>query len=264
MQPELMTKKLKEKNRNRNPNIVAYVLVFISIFLFMLFIANSRTSDFQLYLITDRFGELIFRGFVNTIWVSLVALLWSLDLGFIFFRMSKSNIPFLGAYLKAFTNVFTEIIYGTPLLVLIVVSAFVIGPAFNIYQRNLAGIISLIIYITPYMKNVYQSAFSSISNDQFMAMDLFGFTSYQRYRYIIIPQVVRILMPPLMNNFSLIIKGSALLNVLSFNDLYYSILIAQSKTFAFVEGYLLMWALYLIITIPLSQLTKYIERKWSL
>jgi polar amino acid transport system permease protein len=71
-------------------------------------------------------------------------------------------------------------------------------------------------------------------------------------------------MPPLMNNFSLIIKGSALLNVLSFNDLYYSILIAQSKTFAFVEGYLLMWALYLIITIPLSQLTKYIERKWSL
>jgi polar amino acid transport system permease protein len=140
----------------------------------------------------------------------------------------------------------------------------VIGPAFNIYQRNLAGIISLIIYITPYMKNVYQSAFSSISNDQFMAMDLFGFTSYQRYRYIIIPQVVRILMPPLMNNFSLIIKGSALLNILAFNEIYYTILLANSITFAFVEGYLLMWALYLIITIPLSQLTKYIERKWSL
>jgi polar amino acid transport system permease protein len=250
--------------RNRSLNIIAYVLVFISIFLFMLFIANSRTSDFQLYLITDRFGPLILRGFLNTIWVSLVVLLGSMIIGFLFFRMSKSNSPYFGAYLRAFTNVFTEIIYGTPLLVLIVVSAFVIGPAFNIYQRNLAGIISLIIYITPYMKNVYQSAFSSISNDQFMAMDLFGFTPYQRYRYIIIPQVVRILMPPLMNNFSLIIKGSALLNVLSFNDLYYSILIAQSKTFAFVEGYLLMWALYLIITIPLSQLTKYIERKWSL
>jgi polar amino acid transport system permease protein len=97
-----------------------------------------------------------------------------------------------------------------------------------------------------------------------MAMDLFGFTSYQRYRYIIIPQVVRILMPPLMNNFSLIIKGSALLNILAFNEIYYTILLANSITFAFVEGYLLMWALYLIITIPLSQLTKYIERKWSL
>jgi polar amino acid transport system permease protein len=97
-----------------------------------------------------------------------------------------------------------------------------------------------------------------------MAMNLFGFTPFQKYRYIIIPQVIRILMPPLMNNFSLIIKGSALLNVLSYTEIFYAIRIAQSKTFAFVEGYILMWLLYLIITIPLSQLTKYVERKWSL
>jgi polar amino acid transport system permease protein len=71
-------------------------------------------------------------------------------------------------------------------------------------------------------------------------------------------------MPPMMNNFSLIIKGSALLNVLSFNELYYTVVVAQSKTFLFIEGYVLMWILYLIITIPLSQFTKFIERKWSL
>jgi len=270
MQEELTNLKRHQKNRDRTLNILAYVLVFISIFLFILFVANSIDRDFRFYLIyKDHFGTL-FRGFLNTIWISLVVLLGSMVLGFLFFRMSKSTIPYLGAYLKAFTNVFTEIIYGTPLLVLIVVSAFVIAPAFNIFsisptvRRILSGIFSLIIYITPYMKNVYQSAFSSIGNDQFMAMDLFGFTSYQRYRYIIIPQVVRILMPPLMNNFSLIIKGSALLNILAFNEIYYTILLANSITFAFVEGYLLMWALYLIITIPLSQLTKYIERKWSL
>jgi polar amino acid transport system permease protein len=114
------------------------------------------------------------------------------------------------------------------------------------------------------MKNVYKSAFSSISKEQFLAMDLFLFTPYQRYRYIIIPQVTRILMPTLMNNFSMIIKGSALLNLLSFAELYYVINVAQSKTFAFVEGYLLMWALYLMLTIPLSQLTKYVERRFAL
>ena len=95
-------------------------------------------------------------------------------------------------------------------------------------------------------------------------MDLFGFTPFQRDRYIIIPQVIRILMPPMMNNFSMIIKGSALLNVLSFNELYYAIRVAQSQTFAFVPGYILMWLLYLAITIPLSQVTKYVERTWSL
>ena len=67
-----------------------------------------------------------------------------------------------------------------------------------------------------------------------------------------------------MNNFSMIIKGSALLNVLSYNELYYAIRVAQSKTFAFVEGYILMWILYLLITIPLSQATKYIEKRWAL
>lgn len=257
-------KKVNTKNQQTLITIISYVLVFVSIGLFILRVISGRPADFQLNLITDRFMPLIIEGLFNTIWVSLLVLIGSMILGFIFYLMSISKIPYFGSYLKAFTNVFTEIIYGTPLLVLIVVSAFVIGPSFNIYQRNSAGILALVIYITPYMKNVYQSAFSSIGNDQYMAMDLFGFTSFQRYRYIIIPQVIRILMPPLMNNFSLIIKGSALLNVLSFNELYYSIIIAQSKTFAFVEGYLLMWVLYLVITIPLSQFTKYIERKWSL
>jgi polar amino acid transport system permease protein len=131
-------------------------------------------------------------------------------------------------------------------------------------SREWLGILSLIVYMAPYMKNVYKSAFSSITEEQYMAMDLFGFTPYQRYRYLIIPQVVRILMPPLMNNFSMIIKGSALLSVISYTDLFYSIKIAQSRTFAFIEGYLLMWVLYLMITIPLSQLTKLVERKWAL
>jgi polar amino acid transport system permease protein len=181
-------------------------------------------------------------------------------LGFIFYLFSISKIK----YLNALTDIFTEIIYGTPLLVLIIVMAFLIGPAFDVYERDLMGITGLTVYMTPYMKNVYKSAFSSITKEQYMAMDLFGFTPYQRYRYIIIPQVVRILMPPLMNNFSFIIKGSALLNILAYRELFYSIAIAQSQTFAFIEGYLLMWILYLLITIPLSQLTKYIERRWAL
>jgi polar amino acid transport system permease protein len=97
-----------------------------------------------------------------------------------------------------------------------------------------------------------------------MAMDLFGFSSYQRYRYIIIPQVIRMLMPPLMNNFSLIIKGSALLNVITYRELFYEIAQMTNNNFRFVEGFLTMWALYLAITIPLSQLTKFIDRRYGL
>ena len=225
----------------------------------LFFVVFQQEDNFSLASFKP-YQNLIASAIGNTILVSLVALLGSLILGFIFYLFSISKIK----YLNAITDVFTEIIYGTPLLVLVVITAFLIGPAFGTYNRNLMGYTALIIYMTPYMKNVYQSGFSSISRDQYMTMDLFGFTPYQRYRYIIIPQVVRILMPPMMNNLSMIIKGSALLNVLSYNELYYAIRVAQSQTFRFVEGYILMWVLYLMITIPLSQAAKVIERKWAL
>ncbi|MGE0003035.1 MAG: amino acid ABC transporter permease [Candidatus Izemoplasmatales bacterium] len=238
---------------------IAYIAAILTIAAFVVFVVLRQTSDFQLSAF-ENYRTLISTGFFNTIFVSVISLLGSLVMGFVFYLLSISMMK----YFQALIDVFTEIIYGTPLLVLIIVMAFLIGPAFGSYQRNLLGIIALVVYMTPYMKNVYQSAFSSISRDQYMAMDLFRFTPFQRYRYIIIPQVVRILMPPMMNNFSLIIKGSALLNVLSYTELYYAIRVTQSQTFAFVEGYILLWGLYLVITIPLSQFTKWVERKWAI
>lgn len=237
----------------------AYALAILTVLALIFFVVTQQVDNFSLASFKP-YQSLIASAIGNTILVSMVALLGSLILGFIFYLFSISKVK----YLNAITDVFTEIIYGTPLLVLVVITAFLIGPAFGTYNRNLMGYIALIIYMTPYMKNVYQSGFSSISRDQYMTMDLFGFTPYQRYRYIIIPQVVRILMPPMMNNLSMIIKGSALLNVLSYNELYYAIRVAQSQTFRFVEGYVLMWILYLMITIPLSQAAKIIERKWAL
>jgi len=236
----------------------SYVFAITTFVALATFVVMRQQTPFRPELL-DGYGPIIIEGFINTIIVSIISLFGSVVLGFIFYLLSVSKVRFF----EAFTDVFTEIIYGTPLLVMIVVMAFVIGPAFGTFNRNFMGTLGLIIYITPYMTNIYKSAFSSIGDDQYMAMDLFGFTPFQRYRYIIIPQVIRILMPPLMNNFSLIIKGSALLNVLSYTELYYAIRVVQSRTFAYVEGYLLMWILYIIITIPLSQLTKYVERRWS-
>lgn len=246
-------------NSTSTSKIVSYILAIVTVIAFIVFVVVRQTADFT-FSSFEVYQSWIWEGVRNTIYVSIISLLGSLVLGFVFYLLSISKLK----YFNALIDVFTEIIYGTPLLVLIVISAFVIGPAFGVQNRGVTGVTALIIYMSPYMKNVYKSAFSSISREQYMAMDIFGFTSFQKYRYIIIPQVVRILMPPMMNNFSLIIKGSALLNVLSYYELYYVIKVAQAQTFAFVEGYVLMWLLYLLITIPLSQMTKLVERKWSL
>lgn len=235
-------------------NYTIAISLFVALIVYVILV---RDANFTLEPLYEDYGGLLFQGFLNTLYVSFIALLGSLIIGFIMYLMSISKSLFF----RAFVDVFTEIIYGTPLLVMIVLMAFLIGPAFGNFNRPFLGITGLILYIAPYMKNVFQSSFSSIPKEQYMAMDLFGFTSWQRYQYIIIPQVIKVLMPPLMNNFSLIVKGSALLYVLAYAELYYAINIVQSRTFLFVEGYILLWGLYLLITIPLSQLSKWLERK---
>jgi len=244
---------------NKVRTYIAYLLAISTVVAFVLFVAFRQKSELN-FSVYEPYSELILNGVKNTVIVSILSLFGSMVLGFVFYLLQKSKVK----YFNALIDVLTEIVYGTPLMVLIIIMAYLIGPAFGMRDINTVGVLALIIYMAPYMKNVFKSAFSSIADEQYMAMDLFGFSSFQRYIYIIIPQVIRILMPPMMNNFSLIIKGSALLHFLSYLELFQAISSAQSRTFAFVEGYLLMWVLYLIITIPLSQLTKFIERKWSL
>ena len=235
-------------------NYVLAISLFLALIIYVIF---ARDANFTLEPLYEDYGRLIFQGLMNTLYVSVISLVGSLIIGFIMYLLSISKSLFF----RAIVDVFTEIIYGTPLLVMIVLMAFLIGPAFGNFNRPFLGISGLILYISPYMKNVFQSSFSSIPKEQYMAMDLFGFTSRQRYQFIIIPQVIKVLMPPLMNNFSLMVKGSALLYVLAYAELYYAINIVQSRTFLFVEGYILLWGLYLVITIPLSQLSKWLERK---
>lgn len=248
-----------EARRELRGAAVAYAFAISTFVLLAVFIVMRQTRPFNLGAVLP-YREDILNGFGRTIWVSVISLIGSTSLGFFFYLMSASRVR----YFRAFTDVFTEIIYGTPLLVMIMIMAFVIGPAFGSTNRAVMGYVGLIVYITPYMTNIFKSAIASIGAEQYMAMDLFGFTPYQRYRYIIIPQVVRILMPPLMNNFSLIIKGSALLNVLSYRELFYEVTLMTNNNFRFVEGFLLMWGLYLLITIPLSQVTKWIDRRFGI
>ena len=242
--------------------VVSYIISIGLFVLMAVFIAMRQIRPFDFTPVSS-YLPAIRLSFYRTIYVSIISLIGSMISGFIFFLLSQTKLNLF----KAFTDVFTEIIYGTPLLVMIMMMAFVIGPAFVprgvLVNQSILGVIGIIIYITPYMTNIYKSAFSSIGQDQYMAMDLFGFSSYQRYRFIIIPQVIRILMPPLMNNFSLIIKGSALLNVINFRELFWEITNMTNNNFRFAEGFLLMWGLYLVITIPLSQMTKYVDKRWG-
>lgn len=83
-------------------------------------------------------------------------------------------------------------------------------------------------------------------------------TDYPRYHLILDEKTM---LPALINHLSGIIKGTALLKIVSVPEISYVLTVISSKNWASVEGYLVMWMMYLIITIPLSVLAQLIGRR---
>lgn len=233
------------------------IIFFISLIVYIIIRVPSDNFDINRIF---SYSNLLWIGITNTIIIGVYSLLFGLILGFVLYLARESSIYFI----KSLSNIFIELIMGTPLIVLVFVTTFFIGKAFNIDNNYFLGLISLTAYIGPYMANMFKSAIDSIDKQQYIIMDLYAFSPYHRYRYIIIPQILRLLMPPLMNNFSYTIKGSSLLSLTTVPEIYYFIKNIQSETFAFTEGYLVLWGAYLALTLPLTLLTKYIEKRFAL
>lgn len=226
-----------------------------TVFLYLLFLSFiiSRVSDVLDFSVLVDYREQILKSAGITILFSFGALICSLVTGFGIFLAAGSRNP----YLSLPAAFYKEIIMGTPLLVLVFVVVYIIGAAFGIRDRMLLGMVSLTMYMSPYMSNVFMGAFETIGKEQFVVMDFYRFTLLQRYRYIILPQMIRPVLPGLINNLSGIIKGTSILSVIAVSEIFYTITVMSNRTYRYVEGYFMLWLVYLLITIPLSLLAKF-------
>lgn len=170
----------------------------------------NTTDNPKYHLILDERNQLIL-GILTTLWVSVGSLVLSVALGFVLFLMMKSKMQFI----KAIAVIFKEIVMGTPLLVMVFLTVYVLGTMIDVTDKQLLGVVALTLYTGPYICNAYQSAIEIIDADQYKVMALYHFTAFQKYRYIIFPQMIKPLIPSLINTLSSTIKGSALLKVVS-------------------------------------------------
>lgn len=231
-----------------------------SIFLFLIIYILINTTDNPRYNLILGEGKLLIQGLANTLIISLITLILSMIFGFILYLMMKCKYQFI----KVIAVIFKEIIMGTPLLVMVFLTVYVLGAMILITDKLTLGIIALTLYMSPYLSNAYDSAISIIDEEQYVVMELYGFNIFQKYRYIIFPQMIKPLIPSVINNLSSIVKGSALLKVVSISEISYVITAISAKNWASIEGYLVMWIAYLIITIPLSLLAQYIGKRLSI
>lgn len=233
---------------------VALAILLYIAFAFFIISQVADVLDFTFMLDNQ---DMLIKGTLYTVGLSILAFFASTVIGFLLFLMTESKIIFF----RAVSNIYKEIIMGTPLLVLVFVMVYIIGVALGIRNKLMLGFLTLTLYMSPYMTNIFDGAFKSIDPNQFMVMDFYGFNLYQRYRYIILPQMIRPSIPGLLNNLSGIIKGTSILSTIAVSEIFYTISVLNNKSYRFIEGYFILWLVYLMITIPLSLLAKHMSNK---
>lgn len=204
-----------------------------------------------------KMGPLV-SGMWTTIWISFVSGVLGLIIGLLtgLARISKNFT------INGLAAVYIEFIRGTPLLVQIFIAYFFVGTVFNL-SRNVAGVGALALFAGAYVAEIVRAGIQSISRGQMEAARSLGMTMPQAMIDIILPQALKRILPPLSGQFISLIKDSSLVSVIAITDLTKSGREIITSTFATFEVWLVVAAMYLIITSVLSQLVFYMERRFA-
>lgn len=207
--------------------------------------------------IISNYGDLLLEGFINTLIASVIALFFSMVIGTLLgiFQVSKNKI------LSGLANFYVQLFINIPLLI-IVLFFYVVFPMFfaNINGFT-AGIIGLTIYTSTFIAETVRAGILGVPTGQMEAGLSTGLTYNETMRYIILPQAIKIVIPPLGNQFINLVKNSSILAMVAGTDLmYYGDLIA-SETFNTFDTYIVVALFYLIITVPLTYFMQYVERR---
>ncbi len=233
-------------------SFLAAICLYLGLYYFVMERSIQKELDFTVY---QAYGKVILKGWLQTIAISIFAVVLALLVGLVLYMMHESRF----LVLRYLAEIHKTIIFGTPLLVVAIVSYYYIGYAFGLDSKFWIGVITLALYIGAYIADIYKGAIESIHMNQWQAAKMFGFSKFQTYRYIIFPQVVMTILPPLAGQFALTIKGSALLSYMATSEFLNSVNTVMAVSFAYPEGFLILAVGYLIITVPIIRLIRHLE-----
>lgn len=202
-------------------------------------------------------ADMFLEGFKNTLYVSFLALIGSFILGVILavFRIApiKPLNWFGTAYVEFFRNIPILII-----LFFIFTGLPVIGIRFSGF---VAGTLALMIYTAAFIAEAIRAGILSVPKGQMEAARSSGLTYGQAMRHVILPQAIKIVIPPLGNQFINLVKNSSILTIVAAGELMYQGDLISARTFVVFDVYIFVAAFYLIITLPLSYGVNRLEKR---
>ena len=167
-------------------------------------------------------------------------------------RISRNTV------INRIATVYVEIVRGIPLLAQLFYIYYALAKLLPL-KDWLAAVIAMGICYGAYIGEIFRAGLQSIPKGQMEAAIALGLSRGQAIRHIILPQTIRVVLPPLGNEFIALLKDSSLVSILAVSDLLRRTREFASKTFTYFEAYTIAALVYLVLTLGLSRLVSYME-----
>ncbi|MCW1074185.1 ABC transporter substrate-binding protein/permease [Streptococcus anginosus] len=163
-----------------------------------------------------------------------------------------------------FLNVYIEIFRGTPMIVQSMVIYYGTAQAFGVsIDRTIAAIFIVSINTGAYMSEIVRGGIFAVDKGQFEAATALGMTHKQTMRKVVLPQVVRNILPATGNEFVINIKDTSVLNVISVVELYFSGNTIATQTYQYFQTFTIIAVIYFVLTFTVTRILRYVERRFD-
>ena len=216
-----------------------------------------------------KFYPQLLTGVGNTLLIALTSTAAGLALGLLTgvvrtAPMSKNPVlRALHKLLNAIIAIYVEIFRGTPMMVqsMVIYWGYAFATGGDTLPLIPSGILIVSINTGAYMAEIVRGGIISIDRGQFEGAMSIGMTHAQTMFKVIIPQVMRNILPSVSNEFVINIKDTSVLNVIGVTELYYFAGIIKRQNFQTFQTYLVVCILYFILTFTVTRLLRWVERK---
>lgn len=202
------------------------------------------------------YRHLFAYGLATTVVVSAGAMALGLVLGVGAGLASVSR----GVWLPELAALYVGAFRGTPLLVQVLIFYFCVGVVVRLDSPYVIGAVTLAFFSGAYISEMVRAGIESVDLGQWEAAAGTGLTHAQTLRHVILPQAMRRMVPPVTGQFVSLIKDSSLLSIIAVRELTKAAEVVNAATYRTFETYLPLAVLYLLLTWPLTRLTRRLER----
>lgn len=218
--------------------------------------------------IIDDYGILFLKGAGLTLFIAIFSTIAGTIIGLlvgVFRTIPISDNPVTRFFQKLgdiLLTIYIEVFRGTPMMVQAMVIFYGLALAFGIdLNRTVAALLIVSINTGAYMSEIVRGGIFAVDRGQFEAAQAIGMTHSQTMGKVVLPQVIRNILPAIGNETVINIKDTAVLSVISVTDLFFQGTAAAGTNYQFFQTFLIVGVIYLVMTLTATRLLRLMEKK---